>query len=68
MAVGDRRSIKPGIVTSKSQAVPQLNQPTRELMLAARLERGLVLRAMIASFAHKLLLVFSNHRKPSAAG
>ena len=67
MAVGDRRSIKPEIVTSKSRAVPQLNQPTRELMLATRIERGLVLRARIASFAHKLLPIFSNHRKPSAA-
>ena len=67
MAVGDRRSIKPEIVTSKSRAFPQPNQPTRELMLAVRLERGLVLRAMIASFAHKLLLIFSNRRKPSAA-
>ena len=65
MAVGDRRSIKPEIVTSTSRA--QLNQPARELMLAARLERGLVLRAMIASFAHNLSLIFSNHRKPSAA-
>ncbi|HZY55938.1 MAG TPA: hypothetical protein VFE73_21960 [Reyranella sp.] len=67
MAVGDRRSIKPEIVASKSRAFPQLNQSTRELMLAVRLDRGLVLRAMIASFAHKLLLIFSNRRKPSAA-
>lgn len=67
MAVGDRRSIKPEIVTSKSPAVPLPNQSPRELMLAARLERGLVLRARIASYTHKLLLVFSTHRKPSAA-
>jgi hypothetical protein len=68
MAVGDCRSIKPEIVTPKSPAVPQLNQPNRESMLAARLERGRVVRAMSASFARRLLLVFSNHRKPSAAG
>ena len=68
MAVGDRRSIKPEIVTSNSRAFVRLNQPAQELMLAARLDRGLVLRAMIASLAHKLSLIFSSHRKPSAAG
>lgn len=67
MTVGDRRSILPEIVAAESRAAPQLNQPTRELMLATRLERGVVLRAMIARLVHRLLLIFSNHRRPSAA-
>lgn len=48
---------------STSRPLSRLDRPTRELILAARRERGRVLRGMIVSAARKLALVFASHRK-----
>jgi hypothetical protein len=48
---------------SKSRPISRLNWPTQEQLLAARRERGLVLRAMIASIARRVSLAFASHRK-----
>ena len=55
------------ILLSKSQPLSRLNQPTRDLVLAARRERGLMLRATIGRAAGKLLLAFARRRGPNAA-
>ncbi|MBS0522921.1 MAG: hypothetical protein JSS04_04720, partial [Proteobacteria bacterium] len=47
----------------ENRPISQLNRPTRDLILAARRERGLVLRASIASLVHKVALAFAGHRK-----
>ena len=45
--------------TSKSPTISRLNRPTRELVLAAHRERGLLLRAMIADLIHEVRLAFA---------
>jgi hypothetical protein len=52
---------------TSTSSISQSKPSARELMLAARRERGLVLGAMIASLARKLSLAVSGRRKPSAA-
>jgi hypothetical protein len=49
--------------TSKSRPISRLDWPTPEQLLAARRERGLVLRAMIVSVARKVSLAFASRRK-----
>jgi hypothetical protein len=49
--------------TSKCRPISRLNWPTPEQLLAARRERGLVLRAMIVSVARKVSLAFASRRK-----
>lgn len=60
-------TLQAGPSLSKSQPLSRLNQPTRHLVLAARRERGLLLRAMIGRAAGKLSLAFASHRRSSAA-
>lgn len=55
------------VVPENRPVSQQLNPPARELILAARRERGLVLRASIASLVHKVALAFAGHRKRGAA-
>lgn len=47
---------------SKSQPFSRLNQPTRDLVLAARRERGLLLRSVIGRAAGKVSLAFASRR------
>jgi len=52
-----------GTFPSKSQPFSRLNQPTRDLVLAAHRERGLLLRAMIGRAAGKVSLAFASRRR-----
>ena len=49
--------------TSKDRPISRLNLPIQELALAARRERGRLLRAMIVSAAQKVLHAFAARPK-----
>jgi len=48
--------------TAKRRPISRLDWPTPEQLLAARRERGLVLRAMIVSAARKVRFAFASGR------
>ena len=50
-------------LASKSRPISRLNWPTPEQLLAARRERGLVLRAMVVGVARKVSRAFARRRK-----
>ena len=52
---------------SKSPPFSRLNQPTRPLTLAARRERGLLLRSMIGRVAGKVSLALASRRRSRTA-
>ena len=49
-------------LASKGRPISRLDWPTPEQLLAARRERGLVLRAMIVSVARKVSRAFASRR------
>ena len=63
--IGERKMCpdsKADNLASKSRPISRLDWPTPEQLLAARRERGLVLRAMIVSVARKVSLAFASRR------
>jgi hypothetical protein len=57
MAIGDRRSNRGFSDIAKSKLISRLNQPTRELIVRAHRQRGLILREMIARLVRNISLL-----------